>query len=81
MSISFHAVTSHLMDVFDKAEVQGTAAVLIALEFCKSGLGSIGAIKSDYTSTPGPTAWLILYLGLFNLANGSEQIHKIVIAR
>lgn len=72
MSISFHAVAADLMNILDEAEVQGTAAVLIALKFCYGGLSSISAVKSDDTGTPRPTAGLILDLSLFNFADSSE---------
>lgn len=81
MSISFHPVAPDVVDVFDKAQIERTAAVLIALEFSNGGFSSIGAIKPNDTTTLGPTAWLVLNFGLFHFPNGCKKIYKIIVTR
>lgn len=50
MRIRFHRVRSALVDVFDKAQVQRPATILVALELGDRGLGGFGAIKTNHSA-------------------------------
>lgn len=75
------AATTTGSKVLDVAEAERTSTVLVTLKFCNGSLGSISVIKPDNTAAARPTAWLILDLSLFNLANGGEQLNQVVVAR
>lgn len=76
-----HSITGTTRDlVLDKAQAERTASVLVAREFFNSGIGILGRVKSNNTSTTGSAIRLVLDLSLFDLANGSEQLDKIFVA-
>lgn len=77
----FHSITGTTRDlVFDKAQAERTASVLIAREFFNGGICILGRVKSNNTSTTGSAIRLILDLSLLDLANGGEQFNKILVA-
>ena len=81
MGVGIHAVTAAGRDILDVAQAEGTTAVLVTLELGNRGLGSVGAVEADYTATAGPTARLVLDLGLLDLADGGEELNQVVVAR
>lgn len=72
MWVSLHRISSSLVQILDEAQVEGTAAVLVALEFGDSGLGGFGRVEADHAGAPRAATGLILNLGLLNLADGGE---------
>jgi hypothetical protein len=80
MSLSLHVVCPALVRVFDVAQVQRTSTVLVALELGDTGLGRVGSVEADDTSTSRSTARLVLNLGLFDFSNRCEKLDKVVIA-
>jgi hypothetical protein len=77
--ICVHAVPTRL-NVLDKAETKGAAAVLIALELRDGSLGRVGIVEADHSAATRSAAGLVLDLGLFDLADGREQLDEIFIA-
>lgn len=51
MGVSLHGLTTRLVGVFDKAQVEGASAVLIALELGNGSFRSVGGIKLDDASS------------------------------
>ena len=84
MRLSFHrvagATASALVQILDKAEVQGTAAVLVRLELGDGRVRRVRIVESNNTGALGSSTWLVLDLSLFHLSNGSEKLYKILVA-
>ena len=78
MSISLHRLA--LVEILDKAQVQGTATILVALELLNGRLGSIGTVESNNARSAGAATGLILDFGLLDLADGGEELDQIVVA-
>lgn len=81
MWISVHAVSAGRVDIFDEAQVERSSAILVALEFGDRRLGGFGIVEPHDTATTGTSAGLVLYLGLFDLANSRKELNKILVAR
>lgn len=81
MRVGIHAVTTTGRDILDVAQAQGTTAVLVALELGDGGLGGVGAVEADNTTSARATARLVLNLRLLDLTDGLEEFDQIVIAR
>lgn len=85
--VRFHVVAAAgltralLVEVLGVAQLQRTTTVLVALELRNGSLGRVGVVEPDDTGTARATAWLILDLGLLDLANRSEQLDQVLIAR
>lgn len=78
--VSFHGISSSLVQVLDEAQVEGSAAVLITLELGDGSLSGFGRVKTDHAGASRATARLILNLGLLNLADSGEELNQVVIA-
>lgn len=81
MRISLHRLTSRLIHIFDEAQVERASTILVSLELGDGSFRSLGRVKFHYSATPRAAAWLILDLGLVNLANSGKKLNEIVIAR
>jgi hypothetical protein len=81
--VRFHVVAAAgltralLVEVLGVAQLQRTTTVLVALELRNGSLGRVGVVEPDDTGTARATAWLILDLGLLDLANRSEQLDQV----
>ena len=75
MRIGIHGVGNTLVQVLDKAQVEGAATILVSLELLNGGFSRLGAIKAHDTAAAGATARLILDLSLLNLADSSEELY------
>lgn len=81
VGIGVHAVACSLVDVFDKAEVEGSAAILISLEFGDGRLRCLGRVEPHYASASRSPTGLVLNLSLLDLADGREELDQIVVTR
>lgn len=82
-SLSLHGIAAAAAAgslVFDEAQTERTTTVLVTGELLNGSVGILGRIESDHTSSTGTTVWLVLNLGLLNLANCGEQLDKIFVA-
>lgn len=79
-SLGFHGVSSTGSLVLYKAQAKRAATVLIAREFGNGSLSIVGSVETDHTGTAGSSIGLVLDLGLFDLADGSEEFNEILIA-
>ena len=81
MRVCIHAVARARRNVLDKAQTKRAPAVLIALKLGDRGFGRLCRVESHDAGASRSSAGLVLYLGLFNLANGSEEFDEILVAR
>lgn len=73
MNIGVHAITATLsVEVSDEAQSQWSATILVPLELGDCSLCGFCRIETDYTSSTGATARLVLNLGLLNLSDSRE---------
>lgn len=80
MGIRRHVVGTALVEVLDKAEVQGTTTVLVSLELGDGRLSSLRTIEANHAGSSRPATGLVLNLSLLNLADGGEELDQVVIA-
>ena len=80
MRVRVHVISTSLVHVFDKAQVERTATILVALELGDCSLCCFDAIESNDSGASRAATWFVLDLSLFNLANCSEQVDKIFVA-
>lgn len=80
MGISIHSICSARCKILDEAQAERATAVLVALELANSCVGSLGVVESDDSGTTGPATWLVLDLGLLDLADSREEFDQIVVA-
>lgn len=65
--------------VSDKAQAQRSTAVLVALELLDRRLRRVRRVEADNASATRATAGLVLDLGLFDLADSSEELDQILV--
>lgn len=75
VGIRIHRLSASLVQVLDEAQVEGTTAVLVPLEFGDGCVGRVGTVEADDAAAARATAWLVLYLSLLNLADSSEELY------
>jgi len=73
--VCVHAIATALVHVLDERQAERAAAILIALELVDRSVGRVGGIEPDNTAALRPAAWLVLDLGLLDLADGSEEFN------
>jgi hypothetical protein len=75
MRVCNHRFATSRRQIFDEREAEGTTTILITLELVDSCLCGFHGVKSDDASALGATAWLILNLSLFDLADRGEELN------
>ncbi len=80
MGVGIHAVTAARDDILDVVQAERATAVLVVLELGDRGLGGVGAVEADHAAAARPAARFVLNLGLLDLADGGEELDKILVA-
>lgn len=81
MGIGIHAVATTGRDILDVAQAERATAILIALELRNGGLRSVGIVEANHTAAARPAARLVLDFGLFDFADGGEELDQVLVAR
>lgn len=80
MRVGIHTVAAATRSsIFDEAEAERSSAVLVALELGNGSVGSLCRVETNHARAPGSTAWLILNLGLLDLADRAKELDKILV--
>jgi hypothetical protein len=79
-SLGFHRVATTRSLVFDKAQAQGTTTILISGEFLNGSVCILSRIESNNAGTTRSSIWFVLDFSLFDLADSSEQLDKVLVA-
>jgi hypothetical protein len=79
--VGVHGITPAGLKVLDVAEPQLTTTILVSLELGNGSIGRLGSIESDHTGASRAAARFVLDLGLFNFADGPEQLDQVIVAR
>lgn len=77
--VGVHGVATAWLEVLNIAKPELAATVLVTLELGDGSIRCLGSIESNDTGASGAAAWLVLDLGLLNLADGSEQLDQILV--
>jgi hypothetical protein len=81
VAIRVHAVTTGAGSVIlDVGKTKRPSSILVTLELGDGSLGGCRTVETYNTSSAGSTARLVLDLGLFDLANSSEEFDEILVA-
>lgn len=76
--LALHGATT--VGVASVVEAEGTATVGVALELLDGSSGVLLAAEENDTSATRATVGLVLDLGLLNVADGNEELDKILVA-
>ena len=80
MSVGIHGIaTSTGSDVFDVAQSERPATILVALEFRDCRFGSASVVEANNTCATRPTTILVLDFGLLHLSDRREQLDQVLI--
>lgn len=77
--VCVHAVTPTWCEIFDVAEPELAATILVSLELGDSSIGGLGSIEAHDTGASGASARFVLDLGLLNLSNGPEEFDQVLV--
>lgn len=77
--VGVHGVATAGLEVLNIAKPELAATVLVSLELGYGSIRCLSSVESNDTGTSGAAAWLVLDLGLLDLAYGPEQLDQILI--
>lgn len=66
--------------VLDEAQAERTSTILVTRELGDGCLGVFDGIEANNTSAAGATIGFVLDFSLLDLANGGEELNKILVA-
>ena len=78
--LGLHRITAARSLILDEGQAKRTTPVLVSRELLNGSIGVLGSIESNNTSSAGSAIWLVLDLGLLDLANGGEELNEIFVA-
>lgn len=79
-SVGVHNVSASGSLVLDKAQAKRAATVLVTGELGDGSVCVVNSVEANNTSAARASVWLVLNLGLLNLADCGEELNKILIA-
>ena len=80
MGVRLHWLVASLIKILDEAQVERTAAILIALKFGDRGVSGFSVVEADNTRASRSSTRFILNLSLFYLANSGKEFDQIIVA-
>lgn len=78
--VGVHNVSASRSLVLDKAQAKRAATVLVTGELGDGSVCVVNSVEANNTSAARASVWLVLNLGLLNLADCGEELNKILIA-
>lgn len=78
--VGVHNVSASGGLVLDKAQAKRTATVLVSRELGDGSVCVVDSVEADNTSAARTSVWLVLNLGLLNLADCGKELDEILIA-
>lgn len=75
-----HGVSASRGLVLDEAQAERTTAVLVSRELGDGRLRVVGVVETNDAGATRASIWLVLNLGLLNLADRGEELNEILIA-
>jgi hypothetical protein len=78
--VSVHGVAATWGLVLDEAQSERTTSILITGEFFDCGVGILGRVETNNTSSTRSSVRLILNFGLLDLSDSGEEFDKILVA-